>query len=202
MKNVNYALLLLLMVMIQSYTGQTTQTTTKKQEIYNKDFNWKITIPENFESLNAEQWEKMQNRGAEAIEKTYGEEIINQAKTIFVFKSDQMNYFESNYQPFDTETDGNFVESIKNVGDILYQTFVAQMPNTKIDTTYTTEKIDNLVFQTYKIRLTYPNKMVLNVFMFSRLFDKKEFTVNIMYVDKLKGEKMLDCWRKSKFSKD
>jgi len=202
MKNVNYALLLLLMVMIQSCTGQTTQTTTKKQEIYNKDFNWKITIPENFESLNAEQWEKMQNRGAEAIEKTYGEEIINQAKTIFVFKSDQMNYFESNYQPFDTETDGNFVESIKNVGDILYQTFVAQMPNTKIDTTYTTEKIDNLVFQTYKIRLTYPNKMVLNVFMFSRLFDKKEFTVNIMYVDKLKGEKMLDCWRKSKFSKD
>jgi len=200
MRNVNYALLFL-MILIQSCTGQTAQT-TQKQVIYNKDFNWTITIPENFESLKAEQWEKMQNKGAEAIEKTFDGEVINQAKTIFVFKSDQMNYFESNYQPFDTKTDGNFVESFKNVGDILYQTFVAQMPDTKIDTTYTTEKIDNLVFQTYKISLTYPNKMVLNVFMFTRLFDKKEFTVNIMYVDKLKGEKMLDCWRKSKFSKN
>lgn len=199
MKNVTYALLFM-MVLTQSCTAQTAQT-TQKQEIYNKDFNWTITIPENFESLSADQWEKIQNKGAEAIEKTYDEKIINRAKTIFVFKSDQMNYFESNYQPFDPETDGNFEESWKGVGEVLYQTFVAQMPGTQIDTTYTTEKIDNLVFQTYKVKIVYPNKMVLNLLMFTRLFDKKEFTVNIMYVDKLKGEKMLDSWRKSKFSK-
>lgn len=196
MKNVNYALLFLT-VLIQSCTGQT----TPKKEIYNKDFNWTITIPENFESVSAEQWQKMQNKGAESIEKTYDEKVINQAKTIFVFKSDEMNYFESNYQPFDTKTDGNYLESCKNVGDVLYQTFVTQMPGTKVDTTYTTEKIDNLTFQTFKITVTYPNKMVLNVLMFSKLFDTKEFAVNIMYVDKIKGEKMLECWRKSKFSK-
>jgi len=197
MKNNNYVLLCLT-ILIQGCAGQT----TPKKEIYNKDFKWTITIPENFENVSTEQWNKMQNKGADAIEKTYDEKVENRAKTIFVFKSDQMNYFESNYQPFDTATYGNYLKSCKNVGDILYQTFVAQMPGTKVDTTYTTEKIDHLVFQIFNIAVTYPNKMVLNVLMFSRLFDKREFTVNIMYVDKLKGVKMLDSWRKSKFSKN
>ncbi len=37
--------------------------------------------------------------------------------------------------------------------------------------------------------------------MFSRLFNKKEFSVNIMYVDAKKGAQMLDAWRNSKFGK-
>jgi hypothetical protein len=181
----------------QSCNGQT----TPKKEIYNKDFNWTITIPENFENVSAEEWAKMQNKGADAIEKTYNEEVVNQAKTIFVFKSDQLNYFESNYQPFDTAIDGDYLESCKNVNNMLYETFITQMPDIKIDSTSTVEKIDNLEFQTFKMKIEYPNKMTMNVLMFSRLFDKKEFTVNIMYVDKKKGEQMLDSWKKSKFTK-
>ncbi len=190
-------ILICLTILIQSCSGQT----TPKKEIYNKDFNWTITIPENFENVSSEEWKKMQNKGADAIEKTYDGEVINQAKTIFVFKSDQMNYFESNYQPFDTATDGDYLESCKNVNDILYETFKTQMPDIKIDTTRTVEKIDNLEFQVFRMKVEYPNKMILNVQMFSRLFDKKEFSVNIMYIDKLKGEKMLNSWENSKFTK-
>ena len=184
-------------ITLQSCNGQT----TPKKEIYNQDFNWTITIPENFQNVSAEEWAKLQNKGAEAIEKTYEEEVINQSKTIFVFKSDQFNYFESNYQPFDISIDGDYLESCKNVNDILYETFKAQMPNIKIDTTKTVEKIDDLEFQTFKMKIEYPNKMVFNVFMYSRLFDKKEFTVNIMYVDNKKGQLMLEAWKKSKFTK-
>src|SRR4051794_14185308 len=78
------------------------QSNSKKKEIFNKDFDWKIVIPEDFETVTAEEWAKFQNRGAEAIEQTYDEKIENYAKTIFVFRNDQFNYFESNYQPFDT----------------------------------------------------------------------------------------------------
>jgi hypothetical protein len=186
-----------LIVFFQSCNGQK----TAKQEIHNKDFNWTITIPENFENVSSADWKKMQNKGADAIEKTYDEEVINQSKTIFVFKSDQLNYFESNYQPFDPSVDGDHLESCKAVDQVLYETFKAQMPDVKIDTTRTVEKIDNLEFQTLTMKVEYPNKMVLNLLMFSRLFDKRELTVNIMYVDKLKGQEMLDSWRESNFTK-
>ena len=88
---------------------------SKSKEFFSKDFNWTITIPEDFETVNPEQWKAMQNRGADAIEKTYGEGVENHSNTIFVFKSDQFNYFEANQQPFDPEKDGNYEESFKGV---------------------------------------------------------------------------------------
>ncbi|MBX2914089.1 MAG: hypothetical protein KF856_02335 [Cyclobacteriaceae bacterium] len=192
-----HSLLFILVVFFQNCNGQK----TAKQEIHNKDFNWTITIPENFENLSSADWTKMQNKGTDAIEKTFEGKVINQSKTIFVFKSDQLNYFESNYQPYDPSVDGDYLESCKAVNEILYETFKAQMPGVKIDTTRTVEQIDNLEFQTLTMKVEYPNKMVLTLLMFSRLFDKREFTVNIMFVDKLKGQKMLDSWRQSKFIK-
>ena len=190
-------LLLALIIFIQNCNGQK----TPKQQIHNKEFNWTITIPENFENVSSEDWARMQNKGADAIEKTYEGEVVNRSKTIFVFKSDQLNYFESNHQPFDPRVDGDYLESCKAVDEVLYQTFKTQMPGVRIDTTRTVEKIDNLEFQTLTMKVEYPNKMVLSLLMFSRLFDKREFTVNIMYVDKVQGQKMLDAWRQSKFSK-
>lgn len=189
-------LLLGLTIFFQSCNGQK----TAKQEIHNKDFNWTITIPENFENVSSADWAKMQNKGADAIEKTFEGEVINQSKTIFVFKSDQLNYFESNHQPFDPSVDGDYLESCKAADEVLYETFKAQMPGVKIDKTRTVEKIDNLDFQALTMKVEYPNKMVLTLLMFSRLFDKREFAVNIMYVDKLKGQKMLDSWKQSKFT--
>jgi hypothetical protein len=189
--------LICITIIFQSCNGQT----TPKKEFYNKDFNWRIIIPENFQNVSAEEWTKMQNKGADAIEQTYDEKVINQAKTIFVFKSDQLNYFESNSQPFDTEIDGDYLASCKNVNNILYETFKTQIPDIKIDSISTIEKIDNLEFQTFKMKLEYPNKVKMNVLMYSRLFGKEEFSVNIMYVDNKKGEQMLESWRKSKFSK-
>jgi hypothetical protein len=196
MKKLNYLFICLISI-TQSSFGQTTTT----KEIYNKDFNWTINIPEGFESVSSEQWAKMQDKGADAIENTYGEKIVNQSKTIFVFKSDELNYFESNYQPFDTSKDGDYSESCKNVNEILYETFKTQMPDIKIDTIRTVEKIDNLEFQLFKMKIEYSNKMELNVLMFSRLFDKQELTVNIMYMDENKGKLMKNSWLKSKFKK-
>lgn len=51
------------------------------------------------------------------------------------------------------------------------------------------------------MKIEYPNKMVMNLLNYSRLFDKKELTVNIIYVDNKEGQLMIDAWKKSKFSK-
>ncbi|MEO5889444.1 MAG: hypothetical protein ABIQ31_04285 [Ferruginibacter sp.] len=175
------------------------QVKKNAKEIYNKDFKWTIRIPENFDTVAADQWKKIQNRGAEAIEKTYDEKIENNAKTIFVFKSDQFNYFESNYQSFDVAKDGSYLENFRSVNGILFGTFQAQMPDAKWDSVSSTEIISGLTFLTFNVTITFPNKMVVDVWMYSRLFGKKEFTVNIMTVDKQKQKLLFDAWKNSKF---
>lgn len=177
-------------------------TVNRQKEIYNKDFNWTITIPENFETVTPDVREKMEKRGVSAIEDTYGEKVENKAKSIFIFNSGQSNYFESNYQPFDPKIDGDYLDACKKVNEIVYETFNAQMPpETKIDTATAAETIDNLEFLVYKVKITLPNNAVMNFLAYSRLFGKKEFSVNILYADEEKGKKMKEAWLSSKFSK-
>ena len=169
------------------------------KEIYNDQFKWTITIPENFDTVSPDQWQKLQNKGQKAIEDTYEQKVVNQAKTIFVFRTDELNYFESNYQPYDTAVDGDYLESCKNVNNILFETFMSQMPDIKIDSTYSKETISGLEFQKFQMKIQYPNKLILNMILYSRPFDKKEFSVNLMYADKNKGDLMLKSWTTSKF---
>ncbi len=191
----NY-LLLIILILVSSCKGQ---TKAKQKTIYNSDFKWTISIPAGFDTVSSDKWAKMQNRGADAIEKTYDAQIENRAKTLFVFQNDQFNYFESNVQPFDTTIDGNYIESFKEVNKLLYGTFEAQMKDAKLDSSSSTQVISGLLFQTFKVVVTIPNNMVMNWQMFSRLFGNEEFTVNIMTVDKQKEKELLNSWLNSKF---
>ncbi|WP_153800857.1 hypothetical protein [Foetidibacter luteolus] len=182
-------------------TGCKAQTKSEQKTVYNEDFKWTIIIPAGFDTVSTGTWANMQNRGEEAIEKTYNAQLENNSKTIFVFKSDQFNYFESNWQPFDTAVDGNYLESCQEVNSMLYGAFETQMPGAKFDSSTSTQVISGLTFQSFKVVITFPNGMIMNGLMYSRLFDKKEFSVNIMTVDRQKEKELLDSWLKSKFDK-
>ncbi len=177
------------------------QSKSGQKLVYNEHFKWAINIPAGFDTVSAAKWTKMQNRGAEAVEKTFDTKVENNAKIIFVFQNGQYNYFESNYQPFDSTKDGDYLESFKNINTILYETFKAQMQDAKLDSISSTRTISGLTFQTYEIKITIPDKIVMKWQMFSRLFGKEEFTVNIMTVDKSKEKELLTSWLNSKFDK-
>jgi hypothetical protein len=172
---------------------------SSSKEIINNEFKWKIQIPEGFESVTADQWAKLQNRGQEAIEKTYDTKIQNQAKTIFVFRADQLNYFESNSQPFDSAIDGDYLQTYNDVNRMLYGTFEAQMPAAKLDSASSIESIDGKEFRSYRVTINVPDKLLMELLTYSRLFGNKEFTVNIMTADKKKQKILVDAWRSSKF---
>ena len=175
------------------------QTNNGRSNIYNKDFKWTISIPAGFDTVSAEKWSKMQDRGADAIEKTYDQKVENNANTIFVFKNDDFNYFESNYQPFDSLKDGNYLESFQEVNKMLYGTFESQLKGAQLDSVSSTATVSGLTFQTFKVVISLPNKMIMKWQMYSRLFGEKEFTVNIMTIDPSKEKELLDCWLTSKF---
>jgi len=189
-------LLVIILLIFQNCNGQKTET-----KFYNEDFKWSILIPKDFNQVSEKEWSKKKQKGEKALEKTTGEEVINEAKTIFVFKTDDMNYFEANYQPFDINVDGDYLESNKNVNNTIYQTFKDNMPNVKIDTLSSTEKINSLTFHKYETKIHLPSNKILHMIMYSKLFDKKEFTVNIMFVDPKRGKEMIEAWKNSKFEK-
>jgi hypothetical protein len=173
---------------------------TPSVEVYNKDFGWTIVIPEGFDSVKTEDQAKMLEKGKAAVEETYGKEVENETKSIFLFRSGLTNYIEANQQSFDVAVDGDYLESRKALNEVLYDTFIDQIPGSKLDTTTSIEEIDNLDFYKTEIIVTYPNEMVMNVLMYSRLFDDKDFSVNIMYTDEEKGKQMKEAWLASRFS--
>ena len=179
--------------------GCRTKTDSNSQTLHSKDFNWTITIPEKFASVSPDDWAKLQNKGAQAIEDTFGEKVENQATTIFVFKSGDYNYLESNHQSFDPELDGDYLQSCRGVNEIVYETFKAQIPAAKIDSTSSVERISGLDFHTFKIVLDLPNGMKIHSFMYNRLFGNRDFSLNITYVDEEAGERMRQAWFGSRF---
>lgn len=187
------------LVMVLAIFGCTSQQQSKPRSLHNAEFDWTITIPEGFESVPAEEWEKMQNKGAQAVQNTYGEKVENLSTVIFVFRKGQFNYLEANYQPFDPAIDGDYRESYKGVNEILYETFRTQMPNASLDSASSVQSVSGLEFQKFDITIGLPNGVKLKSQMYSRLFGDKDFSVNIMYADEEPGEKMTTAWLTSVF---
>lgn len=171
------------------------------KEFHYKALNWRIMIPSGTSVVSEQEWNRMEQKGAEAIEKTFGEKVENTAQTLFVVKFDEMNYFEANQQPYDSITDPDYPAYFRAVNEILYETFKEQIPNGTIDTASSEELIAGLLFQKFRISIGLPNNMVIRLFMYSRPFADKELTVNIMYVDEEKGIRMMSAWKKSTFGK-
>lgn len=169
------------------------------KEYYSKEFNWRIVIPEGVEPMTPEAYRKLQGDGQGAIEETVGTEIVNEAKPVFIFKQGADNLFESNYQPFDTTVDGDYLTTCRQVNALLFETFRSQMGVAQIDSSSATEDVDGLTFQKFSVVIRKDNRVMMNSRLYSRLFGKKEFSVNIVYADDAFGKKMIRAWEQSVF---
>jgi len=175
------------------------QTKSDSETLKIEEFNWTVNIPENFKPINQEEWNKTLKKGINAIESTFEGEVDNQATTIFTYKNGQFNNFEANWQPFDVEIDGDYMQTYSEVNEMMYQTFEIQIPDAKLDSISSTQKVSGLEFQRFDITIDFPNGIKMKATSFSRLFGKKELTMNITSVDEKIGEKMLNAFLDSNF---
>jgi len=174
----------------------------KKEEIRvieNDDFKWTITIPKNFRELSESEWDKVEDKGMDAFENVYGEEVENRATTLFAYKSGKFQTFESNYQIHDLETDGNYSESNREVNKMTYETFEETMPNVTLDSISSKETIDGLEFDRFEINIDFPNGIEMTTVGYSRLFNDKDFTINIVYTKESVGKELIENILNSKF---
>jgi len=196
MKNLTF-LFICLSTGFQFCVGQT----TPKKEYYSKEFNWRITIPENFVSIDSAEMARIEVKGAAVMDKANNTKVENHATLLFSVKTDLMNHLDCSYQPFNPAVDGNYLETKQAINNMIYKTLTTQLQGVKVDTTTRIEKISNLEFNTFMTTVTYPNKMVLHSLMYYRLFGKREFSLNIVYKEDEKGQQMLNAWKNSTFGK-
>jgi hypothetical protein len=190
---------ILCLILLIGFQSCNSQSKSNPKTVNIEDFNWTVTIPENFNPIDDNEWNKTEKKGEDALEKTIGENIINEAVTIFVYKNRQFNTFEANWQPFDVEIDGEYMETYLEVNKILYETFETQIPKVKLDSISSIQQVSGFDFQRFDITIDLPNGIKMKTIGFSRLFEKKEFTMNITFVDEKIGEKMLNAFLNSKF---
>ena len=172
---------------------------TPAREVYNAGFQWKLTIPAGFDDVDSAELAQAQNKGARAIEQTYNNKVENHTTPLFVFKSGRFNRFESNRQPFDVAKDGDYRRSCKNVDEILYQTLKAQSKGAKIDTSYSSETIDKVVFEVFSLKMNLGGGHELDMLLYGHLFNRQELSVSVGYLDADKGTQMLSALRRSTF---
>jgi len=171
----------------------------KEIVIENNDFKWTVTIPKKFYELPEKDWDKVEEKGMEAIEKVYGEEVENRATTLFAYKNGKFHTFESNYQIFDSKTDRNYSDSNKEVNIMTFKTFEETIPNATMDSISSKQMISGLEFERFEINLNLPNNIKMTTVGFSRLFGDKDFTINIVYINDKIGNELIANILNSKF---
>ena len=190
-------MLLVLLVICTSCLGFG-QVTKEPKEFYSEEFDWRIKIPIGYNALSGEQLTAVQKKGASAIEKATDVQVGNQAKVIFAFSSNPLNYFECNWQPYEGEF-SDYPKQCNLVNGLLYQTLKAELKDARMDSTSWQETVSGLVFQVFQARIYLPNDMVMEMLMYSRLFSRKDFTVSILSTDQKTRDELLGAWRSSMF---
>ena len=176
-------------LLFQITTAQETQNT-----IHEKDLNWTFTIPKGFERIIVPK--EIRESGKKAIEEATNSKFVkNNSIKLFSYKFDNLNYFDASYQKLDSYTIKNYDDEVINMNKLLYKTIIYSDPNAQIDSTFTKENIDNIVFT--KLHLIINKKV--NLIVYKKLFDDKDLTFNILYSNSQKGNEVINEFRKSKF---
>ena len=176
------------------------QDSTSKNKIYVKEFDWQIVIPKGYDTVSSKYMNNLEAKGKEMIEETINKKIENNTKTLFTFRRTAFNFLESNFQNFDEKVDGNYKESCNYAYNILYESFKKQKPEAQVDSSFGIEIFDNITFYRFLLKIQLENGVVMNMYMFNHLFEKKDLTISVIYVSIMDGVLLLESLRKSKFN--
>ena len=170
-----------------------------EQKFYNEKFKWEIIIPEGFEKISAQESEYREKKGLEILSKNFDGEIEDKRTSIFEFKNGRFNTMEANYTPFDSLKGWNYTEIKKEVQKIYYKSFLTLPSVVKVDTISKKESIAGREFELFETKIIYENNKEMYSLKYFRLIDNYDFVINLSYIDKDTGEKMINSVLTSKF---
>jgi isoleucyl-tRNA synthetase len=167
-----------------------------------KELGWTLSLPVSFKILDSIDDSKRSEKGKKASEETNNiEGDISKTRTLISAIKNTYNYFNSTITPFDPKKDGSWDSRNKEIKNFMYQAFSTKMEDAKIDSLTTTETIDGLQFDKYKITVTIDNKVLFTTLLLSRFYKGYDFGITYLYLDAETKEEIEQTLMKSKFEK-
>ena len=167
-----------------------------------KEIGWTVSIPSDFTILTSTEAAKVREATIQAVKQAYDSTYYyDSAKTLLSFKKGSANYFSAGITPFKEVQDGDWLQSTTNKKELILNTFKSQNPEAKIDTSSSIRLIDGLTFEVFKVKMSFPDTLVITSNIYSRLVHGYNFTMSLAYVNEDVGRQLNSICISSKFAK-
>ena len=170
----------ILTVLLPSATFGQKHTTT---DFYNPDFKWTIAIPDSFKFESTEKWSRVQTSGKWGIEQAYSTKLNNKVNTILILRAGTNNFLEATSEPYEVSKRGDYTTTCRHMTEVLYNSFVKDRPDAKLDTSTSVVSIDGLEFMTLNLTAHFPKGIVKYSNLYFRLFGTYALTISVIYSD-------------------
>jgi hypothetical protein len=190
-------ILLLVLFLVKTSYGQETEKKYSFREI-----GWTIILPEGFKTADSIEIEKVNEKGMKLVEESSGISMgMKELRTLIAANKDAYNYFNSTIRKFNPAEEGNYDSSTKIVKEVIFKTFVDNMPGAKLDSSTSIATIDEVVFDKFKVRIIVAENIELNMVLLSKLYKGYDFGISYLYIDELNRNQIESMLNKSKFEK-
>ena len=163
---------------------------------------WEITVNKGWEILGEEDIAYYDEQGKEAIEDALDMEVdYGSLINLLHFQKDEMNSFISTIEPFEETYPGEWLETIEYIKELMLFTYENEGMSATAGST-STEEIDGLEFQTYKIEITTDGGVfIMGQIIYGSFVAGYDFGTAISYSNEDDKNEMLEMWRNSTFDK-
>lgn len=167
-----------------------------------RQVSWAITLPDDFTIVDSADESASMERGKKAIEEANNIKAdFSTTTTLISAIKDTYNYFNATITPFDSKKDGNYLNNNRELKKMVYKTFSEKMPNGKIDSVTTTQKIDGLTFDKYSLTINISGKASFSMVILTKLYKGYDFGITYVYLDDKIREQIETMLENSKFNK-
>jgi len=167
-----------------------------------QDIGWTIAIPKGWAVVSRDQTQANEKKGADDLRKSSHTVIdISGLKHLISFQKDKFNSLMSTSEPFPNDSPGAFDDNCVTVNKMIYDAYASQ--GIRSDTSSSVELIHGRRFHVFHATLYGSDgKVILQQLLYSKLINKRDFSVTINYNNEEDKKVMMDAFANSTFKED
>lgn len=162
------------------------------QKVKVEKFHWTMYVPEEYQKIEGNEITPVTKTPSGVADST------GQVHTIFEY-SDGSNHIKATDRWISREQAASARKDFSHLKPMLYETLRQGFPSAVIDTFSRVEKVGQVPFQTYSVRVSNHGIKVAEFLFYNHVFGANQLDVSLVIKDDEAGAKLLESWRGSTF---